>query len=197
MKDMVVGLGTDFWQNAVFVLPKNNLLIESEFIPTSIKLIPTILSFSGAGLALILNHFYAKKLYSFTISNFGLTLYTFFNKKWYFDKLYNEYLNKQILLFGYFVTFKGIDKGIVEMFGPYGIITTFTGLSKGASKLQTGFIYHYAFIMIFGIIFFLTFSLFWGGVQVFLPFDNNLLFIWIALLLLNLNRDESKISLVK
>jgi proton-translocating NADH-quinone oxidoreductase chain L len=196
LKDMVVGLGTDFWQNAVFVLPKNNLLIESEFIPTSVKLIPTILSFSGAGLALVLNHFYAKDLYSFTTSNFGLTMYTFFNKKWYFDKLYNEYFNKKLLLFGYFISFRGIDKGIVEMFGPYGVATTFTDLSKRTSKLQTGFIYHYAFVMIVGIIFLLTLLTSWDNLQSLLSFDNKLLFIWLSLLLLNVNRDKSKTKIV-
>jgi NADH-ubiquinone oxidoreductase chain 5 len=194
MKDMVVGLGTDFWQNAVFVLPKNNLLIESEFIPTSIKLIPTILSFSGAGLALILNHFYTKELYNFTISNFGLVVYTFFNKKWYFDKLYNEYINKKLLLFGYFISFRGIDKGVVEMFGPHGIATSFTDLAKRGSKLQTGFIYHYAFVMIVGILFLLTVLTSWDSIQSIIFFDNRLLFILVVLLVLNLNKGNFKIK---
>jgi NADH-ubiquinone oxidoreductase chain 5 len=181
LKDMIVGLGTDFWQNAVFVLPKNNLLIESEFIPTSVKLIPTFLSFSGAGLALILNHFYAKDLYQFTITNFGLRLYTFFNKKWYFDKLYNEYINKKVLSFGYFVSFRGIDKGIVEMFGPYGVATTFKDLAKRLTNLQTGFIYHYAFVMILGILFMVTSFTFWDSLQYYLVIDNRVLFISILL----------------
>ena len=195
MKDMVIGLGTDFWQNAVFVLPKNNLFIESEFIPTSIKLIPTIFSFTGAGLALIINHFYNKELYYFATSRIGLVLYAFLNKKWYFDKLYNEYINKKLLLFGYVVSFKGIDKGIVEMFGPYGLATTFSTLSKRTSKFQTGLLYHYAFVMLVGILSLLTLLTLWDNIQTYLFFDNRVLFVLVILLLLDLKKikDISKI----
>ena len=190
-KDMVIGLGTDFWQNAVFVLPKNNLFIESEFIPTSIKLIPTILSFTGAALALIINHFYNKELYMFVTSNVGLVLYAFLNKKWYFDKLYNEYINKKFLSFGYFVSFKGIDKGLVEMFGPYGFASTFTSFGKRASKLQTGFIYHYAFVMLLGIISLITLLTLWDNFQSYLFIDNRVLFILLVILIFSYNREES------
>jgi NADH-ubiquinone oxidoreductase chain 5 len=190
MKDMVIGLGTDFWQNAVFVLPKNNLFVESEFIPTSIKLVPTFLSFLGAALALIFNYYYSKELYSFTTSNIGLTMYSFLNKKWYFDKIYNEYINKKLLLFGYFVSFKGIDKGIVEMFGPYGIATTFSSLGKRFGKIQTGFIYHYAFVMLIGIILLVTTLTLWDNLQTYLFFDNRIVFILLIALIFNYNKKE-------
>ena len=45
---------------------------------------------------------------------------------------WNNAKNKKVLLFGYFVSFKGIDKGIVEIFGPYGIATTFSSLASRA-----------------------------------------------------------------
>ena len=196
-KDMVIGLGTDFWQNAVFVLPKNNLLIESEFIPTFIKLIPTILSFAGAALALLLNYYYNKEIYNFTTSNFGLKLYSFLNKKWYFDKIYNEYINKKLLLFGYFVSFKGIDKGIVEMFGPYGMATTITSLSKSFSKIQTGFIYHYAFVMLIGIILLLTTLTLWNNLQSYIHFDNRLLFILLITIIFSYNKEQKVLLTVK
>lgn len=196
-KDMVIGLGTDFWQNAIFVLPKNNLYIESEFIPTSVKLIPTILSFTGAALALILNHFYNRQLYQATISNIGLVLYAFLNKKWYFDKLYNEYINKKVLLFGYFVSFKGIDKGLVEMFGPYGIATTFSSLSKRFSKIQTGFIYHYAFVMLLGIISLVTLFTLWDNLQTYIFFDNRVLFILLITIIFSYNKNSAKSLVTK
>jgi len=196
-KDMVIGLGTDFWQNAVFVLPKNNLFIESEFIPTSVKLIPTFLSFAGAALALIINHYYNKELYNFTTSNFGLIMYAFLNKKWYFDKVYNEYINKKLLLFGYFVSFKGIDKGIVEMFGPYGIATTFSSLAKRFSKIQTGFIYHYAFVMLIGIIVLVTTLTLWDNLQSYVFFDNRLLFILLIVLIFSYNKEQKPILISK
>jgi NADH-ubiquinone oxidoreductase chain 5 len=182
-KDMIVGLGTDFWQHSIFVLPQNSLLIESEFIPSYVKLVPTFLSFAGAILAIVLNHYYSGLLYNATLSPVGLKLWAFLNKKWYFDKIYNELLNKPLMSFGYFVSFRGIDKGIVEMLGPHGAVSTFTSLMKKISKLQTGFIYHYAFIMLVGIILLLTTTSLWAGLQTYFFVDSRLLFIYAGILL--------------
>ena len=182
-KDLIIGLGTDFWQNAIFVLPKNNLFIESEFIPSYVKLVPTVLSFSGAILAIVLNHYYAEFLYNSTLSPVGMKVFAFLNKKWYFDKFYNELINKPLLSFGYFVSFRSMDKGLVEMFGPYGAVSSFSSLMKKASKLQTGFIYHYAFIMLIGIVLLLTVTSLWSSLQLYLFIDNRLLFIYAGIIL--------------
>lgn len=107
----------------------------------------------------------------------------FLNKKWYFDKLYNEYVNKPLVSFGYFVSFRTIDKGIVEMLGPYGFVSSFSYLMKKISKLQTGFIYHYAFIMLVGIISLLTTISMWSTIQEIIFVDSRLLFIYVSILL--------------
>jgi NADH-ubiquinone oxidoreductase chain 5 len=182
-RDLIIGLGTDFWQHAIFVLPTNSLFIESEFIPSYVKLVPTVLSFAGAILAIILNHYYASFLYNATLSPVGLKLYAFLNKKWYFDKIYNECLNKPLFSFGYFISFRGIDKGIVEILGPYGAVNSFSSMMKKASKLQTGFIYHYAFIMLVGIILLLTSISLWSSLETYFFIDNRLLFIYAGILL--------------
>ena len=44
-KEMMIGLGSNFWSNALFILPKNNVLLESEYIPQTIKLLPLIFTF--------------------------------------------------------------------------------------------------------------------------------------------------------
>jgi len=182
-RDMIVGIGTDFWQHSIFILPQNNLFIESEFIPVYVKLIPTVFSFSGAILAIILNHYYAKFLYQSSLTNSGLLIYSFLNKKWYFDKLYNEYLNKPLVSFGYFISFRGLDKGLVEILGPYGVVSSFVPLTKKISKFQTGYIYHYAFIMLIGIVLLLTTIKLWSIIQAYIFLDNRLLFIYGTILL--------------
>jgi NADH-ubiquinone oxidoreductase chain 5 len=182
-KDMIIGMGTDFWQSALFVLPRHNLVIESEFIPSYVKLVPTVLSFAGAILAIVLNHYYAKFMYDISLSPVGLKMYAFLNKKWYFDKLYNELINKPAVNFGYFVSFRGIDKGVVEMLGPYGAVSSFTSLMKTTSRLQTGYIYHYAFIMLVGIVLLLATTSLWGSLQSFIFIDSRLLFIYAGILL--------------
>ena len=55
-KDMMIGLGTDFWGNALFVLPKNLVLLESEYIPQTQKLLPLAATFLGGFLAYLLNY---------------------------------------------------------------------------------------------------------------------------------------------
>ena len=160
--------------------------------PSYVKLVPTVLSFAGAILAIILNHYYASFLYNATLSPVGLKLYAFLNKKWYFDKIYNECLNKPLFSFGYFISFRGIDKGIVEILGPYGAVTSFSSLMKKVSKLQTGYIYHYAFIMLVGLVLFLATTSLWFTMQSYLFVDNRLLFIYVAILLFYTTSSVSK-----
>ena len=108
---------------------------------------------------------------------------SFLNKKWYFDKFYNECINKPLVSFGYFVSFRTMDKGIVEVLGPYGVVTTFTNLMKTTSKLQTGYIYHYAFVMLVGLVIFLATTSLWFTLQSYFFVDSRLLFIYVAILL--------------
>jgi hypothetical protein len=63
------------------VLPQNVLLLEAEFLNTSVKIFPVCLSLFGASLAFILYNFYFKIIYLFKISLIGRHLYIFFNRK--------------------------------------------------------------------------------------------------------------------
>lgn len=164
-RDMMIGLGTSFWGNSLFVLPEHLILVDSEFIPYSIKAIPVILSVIGASLALILNHFYGAFLYELKVSTWGRTLYTFLHKRWLFDKVYNDFVGRFFLQFGYEVSYKTLDKGIVEILGPYGIIRVVRHLSDRVSSLHTGYLYHYAFVMLIGVTFLIGLLSFQGLAQ--------------------------------
>ena len=59
-KDMIIGPGTLFWQNALFVLPENLAIFDAEFLPQTIKLIPVIFSLSGVFSNIILWYFTIK-----------------------------------------------------------------------------------------------------------------------------------------
>lgn len=165
MKDMIIGLGTDFWGNSLYTSPDNLTLIESEFIPTSIKLLPVILSIFGACLAILLNSLYSKHLIDIKLSYLGRLIYSFLNKRWYFDIVYNEFVGRKLLTFGYDISFKTIDKGIIEILGPYGLERTIKRFSTKASDIQTGYIYHYAFIMLLGITLLITIVELWDYIS--------------------------------
>nr|UXG55774.1 NADH dehydrogenase subunit 5 [Phytophthora cinnamomi] len=152
-KDMFVGLGSDFWNNSIYINPLNNQMIDAEFLPTFLKLLPVILSFCGLFGAFYLYFFKFKFLYNLKISEYGLYFYNFLNRKWYFDKIYYEFINQYILKIGYDVTYKMIDKGLIEMCGPYGLTTIFSFLSQQIILLQTGYIYHYSLLMLISTIF--------------------------------------------
>jgi NADH-ubiquinone oxidoreductase chain 5 len=169
-RDMFIGLGTTFWGNALFTLPSHLSMIDAEFIPTSVKLIPLFFTLGGALLSFLLmsSDMYQRVGYDLKRTKLGYKLYIFLNRKWHWDQVYNDYLVKNAFHFGYETSFKLLDKGIIEKFGPYGLSTIFLRSSRKISTFQTGYIYHYSFIMLLSITFLMTlvsfdfFSLFQG-----------------------------------
>jgi NADH-ubiquinone oxidoreductase chain 5 len=147
-KDMIIGLGTDFWGNAIFILPSNMNLIDAEFIPHKYKLLPVILSILGASSSFILYKTLKDFLVFFKMYN--KILYTFLNKKWFFDKLYNELIVQSLFKFSYSISYKLIDRGIIEILGPLGLSTLVLKKASYYGKLQTGYLYHYAFSILIG-----------------------------------------------
>ena len=149
-KDMFIGLGTDFWGNSIFVLPKNMNIIDAEFIDHSFKILPVFLSILGSITSFIFYAFFSKSLFQLKISVFGKKIYNFLNKKWFFDKVYNEYLGQFFFKFGYSVSYKVIDRGIFEVFGPMGLSGSIGKLSLKISKFQTGYLYHITLSILIG-----------------------------------------------
>ena len=156
-RDMMIGLGTNFWNNSLAIsVYGTNSLFDAEFLPYYIKLIPVIFSIVGALLALYLYHLCPFFLYHLT---FKLRpIYIFLSKKWFFDKVYNDYVVPAVMSFGYSVTFKLLDKGLIEYLGPLGLANFFTNISEKFSRYQTGYIYHYGFSMFLGFGFFLIYG---------------------------------------
>nr|WRW53967.1 NADH dehydrogenase subunit 5 [Actinidia chinensis]WRW54177.1 NADH dehydrogenase subunit 5 [Actinidia eriantha] len=175
---------SNFWANSPFVLPKNEILAESEFAaPTITKLIPIPFSTSGASVAYNVNPVADQFQRAFQTSTFCNRLYSFFNKRWFFDQVLNDFLVRSFLRFGYEVSFEALDKGAIEILGPYGISYTFRRLVERISQLQSGFVYHYAFAMLLGLTLFVTFSRMWDSLSSWV--GNRAYFIWIVITFYN------------
>lgn len=172
-RDMFVGLGSNFWNNSIYINPINNQMIDAEFLPTFMKLLPVIFSFSGLFSAFYLYFFKFKFLYELKISNLGLYLYNFLNRKWYFDKIYYEFINQYMLKIGYNYSYKMIDKGLIEIFGPYGFVTIFSFLSQQFILLQTGYVYHYSLLILISTILLISILFF----SLILPFNFTIIFL--------------------
>ena len=172
-KDMMCGLGSDFWGNSIFILPKNILLVESEYITQTQKFLPFIFTILGCFIAFACNYYSDSfkenevKQYKFKQSSLGYSLYLSFNKRWFFDKVYNDLIAKKLMLFGYNISFKTLDKGCFELLGPFGISSFFKMFTYHVTKLQTGMIYHYAVIMLIGLILLITIIILWDFLQLF------------------------------
>jgi len=142
--DLFVGMASDFFSNALFIKPNNISLIEAEFsLPLFIKLLPALLSLFGASLAIFLYHKSPTFIIELTDNLIGQKLYTFFNGKYFFDIIYNNYFSNKGLDLGYKIS-KVLDRGIIEMVGPYGLSHTLTNTGKNISKLDTGVITTYS-----------------------------------------------------
>jgi NADH-ubiquinone oxidoreductase chain 5 len=142
--DLFVGMASDFFSNAIFIKPNNISLIEAEFsLPLIIKLLPALLSLFGASLAIFLYHNSPTFIIDLTDNFFGQKIYTFFNSKYFFDIIYNNYIINKGLELGYTIS-KVLDRGIIEMVGPHGLSQTLTKTGKNISKLDTGVITTYS-----------------------------------------------------
>lgn len=150
-KDMMIGLGTDFWGNSIFLLPEHVIQIDAEFIPSWVKLTPVIFSLVGATSALLIYGFFSSNLTRTMLKvTFIRSVYTFLNKRWFFDIVYNNLIGKKLMNFGYKTTLNTLDKGVIELIGPYGLQKLVLNASKQISQIQTGYIYNYAFVMLIG-----------------------------------------------
>lgn len=185
-RDLFIGLGSGFWGNAIFIFPTNLNIIDAEFAPQFFKLLPVCLSITGASLALFLYTFSAKDLYLLKTSIIGRKLYTFFNKKWFYDKIYNEYLNQIFLNFGYKTSYKTIDRGLIEMIGPFGLSKTVLKKSQLLSNLQTGSVYDYALWMFLGLTVILVGFDFWE--LILFSLDPSLFFIFCIIILFSVTK---------
>ena len=90
------------------------------------------------------------------IASINKPLYEFLLNKWYFDELYNVLFVKTSKIFGLFL-WKFFDLRLIDGFGPDGISGVIKRFSIKANKFQSGFIYHYAFVMLLGFSALLTF----------------------------------------
>jgi NADH-ubiquinone oxidoreductase chain 5 len=156
-KEIFIGFGTNFWGTAIFVLPSNYLLVDIEFIDLFHKQLPLILTLFGV--------FFAYFLYSFNLESYFIVkknkifkfFYNFLSRKWYFDRLYNELIGQNVLYYSYKFTYQDIDRGLIEIVGPSGIILSTSNIYNFLKSYQTGSISHYLFFFLIFILLILFF----------------------------------------
>ena len=147
----------EFWGKAIFILPAHKALDTAEQIPWIFGHMALIVGVLGIGLA-----------YLFYIARPGIParlaselggIYRFLLNKWYFDELYDMLFVKPTLWLGWGL-WKGGDGFVIDGTAN-GLATVTKDVSRGASRLQTGYVYHYAFTMLIGVVLMTSFYLFY------------------------------------
>ncbi|MES2907031.1 MAG: NADH-quinone oxidoreductase subunit L [Pseudomonadota bacterium] len=151
-----------FWREAIFTSPENHVLHDMHHVPALLKHSPTIAMALGFVLAW---YFYqARPDLPPRLARSQDLLYKFLLNKWYFDELYDVLFVRSAKWLGRFLWKKG-DGAVIDGLGPDGISARVLDVTRGVVRLQSGYVYHYAFAMLIGVSALITWYLFSGVAQ--------------------------------
>ncbi len=151
-----------FWANSIFTNTSNTIMTDLANVPYWVKKSPMVMMIIGFSIAF---YFYIRQpQVPVKLATTFDSLYKFLLNKWYFDELYDYVFVRGSQKLGTFLSVK-IDKGIIDRYGPDGIATLAIRVALRFSKLQSGLLYHYAFVMLIGVAIMLTYFVIFGGAK--------------------------------
>jgi NADH-quinone oxidoreductase subunit L len=157
-----IGSGFEgFWKNAIFLAPDNHILEEMETAPWLVSLLPTLMMLGGFGIAYYM--YIAQPSAARALAEQNPILYRFLLNKWYFDEVYDFLFVRPAFWIGR-LFWKGGDGFIIDGLGPDGVSARVIDVTRNVVRLQSGYIYHYAFAMLLGFAAFVTWFLI-GGIR--------------------------------
>jgi NADH-quinone oxidoreductase subunit L len=145
-----------FFRESLFSANGNKILEEMHHIPTWVSFLPTIMM--ALGFAVSWWFYVANPSLPKAIAEQNPTLYRFLLNKWYFDELYDLIFVWPAKWIGHFL-WKSGDVWLIDGFGPDGVSARVIDVTNRVVKLQTGYLYHYAFVMLIGVAAFITWFL--------------------------------------
>ena len=160
-KELFAGHGVEeFFRESVKMNP--HIIEDMHHIPDAVAYLPTIMMAIGAYVSYI---FYIRRPYlPVELANSQPLLYKFLLNKWYFDELYDLIFVRPAKWIGRFLWKVG-DGYIIDGFGPDGVSARVLDVTRNVVKLQTGYLYHYAFVMLIGVAGLITWFMFGLGGQ--------------------------------
>jgi NADH-ubiquinone oxidoreductase chain 5 len=156
-KDIFIGLGSSFFiDNSLFIHPIHEIMIDTEFaVPTLFKLLPFIFTITFSVIALVSSEILSELVISFKLSRLGYNIFGFFNQRFLVELFYNKYITSLILELGGQTT-KVLDKGSIELLGPYGLEKGLIKFSKAIGKLNSSIVTNYALFIFIGFVFYIS-----------------------------------------
>ncbi|MGE0231156.1 MAG: NADH-quinone oxidoreductase subunit L [Flavobacteriaceae bacterium] len=158
-----IGKGYEhFWRESLFLAEGNEILEEMHHVPALVKWAPFVMMVIGAAIAAL---FYLLRTdIPGRLASTHDLLYRFLLNKWYFDEIYDFLLVRPAKWLGRFFWKKG-DGWLIDGFGPDGISARVVDVTNRVVRLQSGYVYHYAFAMIIGVAVLATWYMFWGAAR--------------------------------
>jgi NADH-quinone oxidoreductase subunit L len=151
-----------FWRNSLFLAQENHILEEMEHAPALISLSPSLFMLGGFAIAYYM--YLVDRTAPQRLANAYPALYRFLLNKWYFDELYEFLFVRPAFAIGR-AFWKGGDGAIIDGLGPDGVSARVLDVARNAVRLQTGYVYHYAFAMLLGAAALTTWYLFNGAMR--------------------------------
>lgn len=149
-----------FWGDSIVVLPENDTVEAAHNVPVWVKKLPIAIALLGVALAYLIYGF--RQGLSSVFAAIFKPLHILFFNKWFFDEIYEAVFVKNAKRLGCFFGVFG-DRKIIDGLGPDGFALVSKNIGRAMGALQTGYIYHYAFVMIIGLIGLVTWILYRTG----------------------------------
>ncbi|MGI9392385.1 MAG: NADH-quinone oxidoreductase subunit L, partial [Parvibaculales bacterium] len=149
----------EFWAGAIFTNPENHILEAAHHVPKWVKLMP-VLMMSGGFLLAWFFYILAPSL-PHKLAGAQQIAYRFLLHKWYFDEIYDFLFVMPARWLARLLWKKG-DGAIIDGLGPNGISAVIKNFAAKIMRLQTGYLYHYAFAMLIGICLFVSWFIIGG-----------------------------------
>ncbi len=153
-----VGEGADeFFEASLY--HANHIMSGLEETPPLVHFLPTVMMIGGFFVALYLYILAPGTAERWAQAMPGL--YRFLLNKWYFDELYDAVFVRPAFWLGR-AFWKGGDQNTIDRFGPDGVAARVVDVTNRVVRLQSGYLYHYAFAMLVGVAALITYYLVWG-----------------------------------
>jgi NADH-quinone oxidoreductase subunit L len=161
-KELFTGHGVpEFFRESLKFAAGNHILEDMHHIPYLIALLPTLMMALGF---LVAWQFYIRRPeLPVELARQHETLYKFLLNKWYIDELYDIVFVRPAIWIGR-VFWKSGDGWLIDGFGPDGVSARVLDVTRNVVRLQTGYLYHYAFAMLIGVAALITWFMFASGV---------------------------------
>ncbi|MCW9039807.1 MAG: NADH-quinone oxidoreductase subunit L, partial [Rhodospirillales bacterium] len=145
-----------FWGNAILILEGHTALEDAHHVPMWVKYLPLVMGVGGIALAYVL-YMFAPGIPARIAGSFQ-RIYQFLLNKWYFDELYDFLFVRPAFYLGRNL-WKSGDGALIDGVGPDGVAAATLSIARRTARLQSGYLFHYAFATLIGVVVLITWYL--------------------------------------